>query len=44
MHGIFCAENLFNKNKNIRKLKEYGILVRHGSPRNGYWEITQKYE
>ena len=30
--------------KNIRKLKEYGILVRHGSPRNGYWEITQKYE
>lgn len=30
--------------KNIGKLKEYGILVRHGSPRNGYWEITQKYE
>ena len=26
--------------KNIKKLKELGILVRHGSPINGYWEVT----
>ena len=26
--------------KNIKKLKEFGILVRHGSPKNGYWEVT----
>lgn len=25
---------------NIKKLKERGILIRHGSPQNGYWEIT----
>ena len=25
---------------NIKKLKELGILVRHGSPKNGYWEVT----
>ena len=24
------------------KLKEYGILIRHGSPKNGYWEIVDK--
>ena len=24
----------------IKKLKEYGILIRHGSPKNGYWEIV----
>ena len=28
--------------KNIKKLKEYGILIRHGSPKSGYWEITKK--
>lgn len=27
--------------KNIRKLKEYGILIRHGSPKNGYWEVIE---
>lgn len=26
--------------KNIKKLKELGILVRHGSPKSGYWEVT----
>lgn len=26
--------------KNIKKLKELGILIRHGSPKNGYWEVT----
>ena len=26
--------------KNIKKLKELGILARHGSPKNGYWEVT----
>ena len=25
--------------KNIKKLKELGILIRHGSPKNGYWEV-----
>ena len=23
----------------IKKLKELGILIRHGSPKNGYWEV-----
>lgn len=30
--------------KNIKKLKEYGILERHGSPKNGYWKILDKYK
>ena len=25
--------------KNIKKLKDYDILVRHGSPKGGYWEV-----
>ena len=25
--------------KNIKKLKTLGFLVRHGSPKNGYWEV-----
>ncbi len=28
-----------NIENNIKKLKELGILVRHGSFRNGYWEV-----
>ena len=28
-----------NVEANIKKLKERGILIRHGSPKNGYWEI-----
>ena len=28
-----------NIEANIRKLKEYGMLIRHGSPKNGYWEV-----
>lgn len=28
--------------KNIKKLKEYGILIRHGTPKSGYWEIVEK--
>ena len=28
-----------NIETNIQKLKEYGILIRHGSPKSGYWEI-----
>ncbi len=31
-----------NVEANIRKLKEYGILLRHGSPKKGYWEILDK--
>ena len=27
--------------KNIKKLKEYGILIRHGSLKSGYWEIIE---
>lgn len=30
-----------NVESNIKKLKERGILIRHGSPKNGYWEIIQ---
>ena len=29
-----------NIESNIKKLKGYGILIRHGSPKNGYWEIV----
>lgn len=28
-----------NIESNIKKLKELGILIRHGSPKNGYWEV-----
>ena len=28
-----------NIEANIKKLKERGILIRHGSPKKGYWEI-----
>lgn len=28
-----------NIENNIKKLKKRGILVRHGSPKSGYWEI-----
>lgn len=31
-----------NVESNIKKLKEQGILVRHGSPKDGYWEILEK--
>ena len=31
-----------NIENNIKKLKEYGTLIRHGSPKNGYWEIIDK--
>ena len=27
--------------KNIKQLKTFGILIRHGSPKNGYWEVTK---
>ena len=29
-----------NIESNIKKLKERGVLIRHGSPKNGYWEIS----
>ena len=29
-----------NVETNIKKLKEQGILIRHGSPKSGYWEIA----
>lgn len=28
--------------KNIKKLREAGILIRHGSPKSGYWEVCLK--
>ena len=30
-----------NIESNIKKLKEKGILIRHGSPKSGYWEILR---
>lgn len=30
-----------NVENNIKKLKEAGILIRHGSPKSGYWEIVE---
>ena len=32
-----------NIESNIKKLKELGILIRHGLPKNGYWEVTLTY-
>lgn len=32
-----------NIERNIKKLKELGILIRHGSPKNGYCEVTLTY-
>jgi predicted HTH transcriptional regulator len=29
-----------NIESNIKKLRERGILIRHGSPKSGYWEIN----
>ena len=26
----------------LNAAEEYGILIRHGSPKNGYWEIVDK--
>ena len=31
-----------NIESNIKKLKEYGILIRHGSPKNGFWEVVEE--
>lgn len=31
-----------NIESNIKKLREYGLLVRHGSPKSGYWEVVKK--
>ena len=31
-----------NIENNIKMLKKYGILIRHGSPKNGYWEIVDE--
>lgn len=33
-----------NIENNIKKLKELDILVRHGSPKNGYWEVIDRSE
>ena len=33
-----------NIESNIKKLKDCGILVRHGSPKSGYWEIVDEGE
>ena len=29
-----------NIERNIKKLREHGILIRHGSPKSGYWEVS----
>ena len=29
--------------KKLKRFKEYGALLRHGAPRNGYWEVTEEY-
>lgn len=48
MNKLGIAERRFYENllgsrsieKNIKKLKDYGLLIRHGSPKNGHWEVT----
>ena len=48
MSAIKLAEKIGvasrNIENNIKKLKECGILIRHGSPKSGYWEIVDKNE
>ena len=48
LSAVKLAENIGvasrNIESNIKKLKEYGILIRHGSPKNGYWEIIEEYQ
>lgn len=45
MTGSVLAEQIGiskrNIEANIRKLKERGILIRHGSAKSGYWEIVR---
>lgn len=36
--GKIKREEMINDRKII--LKEFGILVRHGSPKNGHWEVA----
>ena len=36
--GKVKREEMINDRKII--LKELGILVRHGSPKNGHWEVA----
>ena len=31
-----------NIEANIKKLKDLGTLIRHGSPKNGYWQIVEE--
>ena len=33
-----------NIEKNIKTLKDKGMLIRRGSPKNGYWEIADNQE
>ena len=46
MGGTELAERIGiskrNIETNIKKLKEKGVLIRHGSARGGYWEIVGK--
>ena len=30
--------------KNIKELRDKGVLVRHGSARGGYWEVVKRRE
>ena len=40
--GTYLTCLCFKNSSDIKKLKENGILIRHGSPKNGYWEIVDK--
>ena len=43
--GIALAEQIGiskrNIEANIKKLKEMGVLIRHGSSKGGYWEVKK---
>ena len=43
-HQVIGADSSILRNKGIANVFSQMGLVRNGSPRNGYWEITQKYE
>ena len=42
LSAVKLAEKIGVVSRNIENIKEYGILIGHGSPKNGYWEIIDK--
>lgn len=39
---LLIRRSMVSSEKDIKKLKEYDIIIRHGSPGNGSWEIKDQ--